>query len=219
MMKIAVLGLIAACIGSTAFGQSNNKSLNSTQSKEKFFIYDGGKYQEEDLIAAVRSPVQIIAPGISAGGVYSAPRAYDGHFYLPGSINGFPVIFMVDTGASMTALPASIAKNSGIRAGVSRDVVGSTGKSSGGLSENNKLTVGRFSLNGVKVLVSTNLTTPLLGADVLARFQIRQTAESIELSPRAEKISEKQADKKEGGNGDVLKVQSGIGGLGARVGE
>ena len=47
----------------------------------------------------------------AAGGVIELRRAPDGHFHWPGQINGTPVEFLVDTGASRTALPGHLVAN------------------------------------------------------------------------------------------------------------
>src|SRR5688500_7625988 len=44
------------------------------------------------------------------GGVVEIRRGPDGHYHWPGAINGRPVDFLVDTGATGTAIPASLAR-------------------------------------------------------------------------------------------------------------
>ena len=54
-------------------------------------------------------PIQTVA-----GGEISVPRAEDGHYYLTLAINGTPVRFMVDTGASGMVLTLEDAERLGI---------------------------------------------------------------------------------------------------------
>ena len=42
----------------------------------------------------------------AAGGVVELRRGPDGHYHWPGRINGRPVDFLVDTGATGTAIPS-----------------------------------------------------------------------------------------------------------------
>ena len=44
------------------------------------------------------------------------PRSPDGHFYVKGEINGEPLRFMVDTGASMVVVSDAFAERAGRRA-------------------------------------------------------------------------------------------------------
>ena len=50
----------------------------------------------------------------SQGGVIELRRAADGHFHWPGRVNGVPVDFLVDTGATRTALPEALARAAGL---------------------------------------------------------------------------------------------------------
>ncbi len=53
-------------------------------------------------------------PGISGGVVRVAARP-DGHFYVTGRINGHPVEFMVDSGATETAISTDVARATGLQ--------------------------------------------------------------------------------------------------------
>ena len=51
---------------------------------------------------------------VSEGGEIAVPRAEDGHYYLTLQINGTPVVFMADTGASNMVLSREDARSLGI---------------------------------------------------------------------------------------------------------
>ena len=140
----------------------------------EYIVYDGQNYASNQLESAASSPTLVSAP-YSSGNDYVIPRATDGHYYVAGSVNGFSVVFMVDTGASISVLPAKLAKNAGIRAG--RVVLTETaaGRSRAGLSQGNILQIGPYKLTDAKVGVNEQLQMPLLGMDALNRFQITQT--------------------------------------------
>jgi aspartyl protease family protein len=38
-------------------------------------------------------------------------RSRSGHYVAPGTINGYPVLFLLDTGATTVSIPASVAEN------------------------------------------------------------------------------------------------------------
>lgn len=138
-----------------------------------FIVYDGQTYTPEQLERASSSP--IVAPtAYSQGSDYLIPRSADGHYYINGAINGFPVVFMIDTGATLTVLPAKYVKNAGIRAGRIIYADTAAGKTRSGLSEGNQLQIGAYRLNDVKIAVQDQLQMPLLGMDVLNRFNISQ---------------------------------------------
>ena len=48
------------------------------------------------------------------GSVIDIERARDGHYYWPGTLNGRDVRFLIDTGASGTAIPAALARELGL---------------------------------------------------------------------------------------------------------
>lgn len=138
----------------------------------QFLIYDGQQYQSKDLPLASNSPVPVREAQRQRDGSYAIPRANDGHFYVQGSVNGFPVLFMIDTGAKFTSIPDRLAANAGIRAGRVSDFTTAAGKTQGALATGNTVRVGPFSVPNSTVAIMPRLDAPLLGVDVLNRFQI-----------------------------------------------
>ena len=55
---------------------------------------------------------------VSATGDLVIPRARDGHFYAAGTVNGKPVNFMVDTGASLVTVSEKFARAAQISKGI-----------------------------------------------------------------------------------------------------
>lgn len=69
-------------------------------------------------VSALTASLEVYAPHITSSGavdqhlVYRAP---DGLFYVDGSINGFPVKFAIDTGASVVVLNSTDAERVGLQ--------------------------------------------------------------------------------------------------------
>ena len=55
------------------------------------------------------------------------PMAIDGHFWVEGRLNGAPVKFLVDSGATMTTVGRDTAEAAGVEIGQNRDQVVQTG--------------------------------------------------------------------------------------------
>ena len=154
------------------------------QQKINYVVIDGKSYQGEQLKWAASHPNSVTAPYLDKSNWYVVPRAADNHYYVPGSINGHPVVFMLDTGATVTAIGARIARNAGIRAGESGQTMTANGIGAYAKSEGNYLQVGAFTLSDVPVGVVLNQASAdmvLLGMDVLKRFRIFQGQDSMQL--------------------------------------
>jgi aspartyl protease family protein len=110
----------------------------------------------------------------AADGVIEIRRAPDGHFHWPGSVNGVAVDFLIDTGATTTALPKEVAERAALR---SR---GSTRSSTAGGIVRGELAIADITLQGgvsaenVRVTVLPGLGAPLLGMDMLSRLRWSQ---------------------------------------------
>lgn len=101
-------------------------------------------------------------------------RAADGHYHWPGTVNGTAVDFLVDTGATRSALPASLAAALGLR---SEGRVGS--QTAGGAVQGDLVRADVELRGGVRVqrlrlVALPALGAPLLGMDVLGRLSWRQ---------------------------------------------
>jgi len=57
-------------------------------------------------------------------------RSHDGHYIFPGTINGRPVSFLLDTGATLVSVPAHRAEELGLAAGAHQQSVTATARSS-----------------------------------------------------------------------------------------
>ena len=114
-------------------------------------------------------------------GQQSVRRSEDGHYYLDGSVNGAPVRFMVDTGASLSVISADLAKRAGLgecqavefrtAMGVDRDAC---------VAKAVRLDFGQFTQHDVYVGVSKNFEgNALLGMNVLKTLNIEQSGDTL----------------------------------------
>ena len=103
-------------------------------------------------------------------------RSGDGHYHWPGRIGNREVEFLVDTGATGTAIPAALARELGLQE------VGSMQSSTAGGVVNGQFVVGDLQLEGgvraerLRMAALPNLASPLLGMDVLGRLRWQQDA-------------------------------------------
>ena len=71
--------------------------------------FDGAITKREDPNHALT-----VAPGVDE---WVLRRNRSGHYFSPGLINGQPVRFLLDTGATHTSVPAHLAQSLGLRPG------------------------------------------------------------------------------------------------------
>lgn len=110
-----------------------------------------------------------------AQGVVELQRGRDGHFHWPGSVNGVAVDFLVDTGATSTALPQALAERAGLEKGGA--VVSSTagGDALGYSARADVVLEGGVRADRLRVTVLPQLEAPLLGMDVLSKMRFTQS--------------------------------------------
>ena len=110
-------------------------------------------------------------------------RSPDGHYHWRGRIEGREIDFLVDTGATATALPQRLADQLQL---VPEGVVRSA--TAGGVAQG---TIARVDLEleggvharALRVTVLPALTSPLLGMDVLGRLRFTQRDGVLRLEP------------------------------------
>ncbi len=101
-------------------------------------------------------------------------RSADGHYHWSGRLSGRNVEFLVDTGATRTAIPAELARELGLR------VLGRMQSSTAGGVVQGTVVQGDMQLDGgvqvdrLQIVALPNLAAPLLGMDVLGRLRLEQ---------------------------------------------
>ena len=106
-------------------------------------------------------------------------RAADRHYHWPGRVNGIEVDFLVDTGATRTALPQAIARAAGLREQGSVRSNTAAGVVTGTTALADVSLQGGVEARQLRVVVLPGLDQPLLGMDVLGRLHMSQRADEL----------------------------------------
>ncbi len=107
-------------------------------------------------------------------GVFIIGQGHNGHYFVDGAINDHFLTFAIDTGASVVSIPLGLANSAGLNCERRGAVQTANGVSSVCYVTIQKLTFGNFTLRNVEAMAVPNLSQPLLGMNVLKRFNIEQ---------------------------------------------
>ena len=111
-----------------------------------------------------------------------------GHFTADGQVNGMPVRFMVDTGASLVSLPAGEAQRLSLdyKKGQKALMGTANGTVPGYLIKLDTLKVGNVTLHGVDAVVldGPGFGSPLLGMSALNRLNMKRDGDVMTLTRR-----------------------------------
>lgn len=132
---------------------------------------------------------QSFAGGAQQGARPSVSLTADarGHFSAAGSINGYPVTFLVDTGATAIAISASEARRLGVdyRSGQPVAIGTAAGVVPAWRVSFNTVKVGGISVNQVEgLVVESGLAVPLLGMSFLNRMEMKRDGQTMTLRKR-----------------------------------
>ncbi|MBM4206755.1 MAG: TIGR02281 family clan AA aspartic protease [Gammaproteobacteria bacterium] len=105
-----------------------------------------------------------------------------GHFSTSGKVDGQALTFVVDTGASVVALPQELATSANIACDKTVDMTTANGNSDGCAAKVKELSFGPYLIKDVDVVVMPNLSQPLLGMNVLQAFNVVQEKGEMKIS-------------------------------------
>lgn len=111
--------------------------------------------------------------GWSNGEAIELERSNDGHFYADVEVNGRPIRFLVDTGASGIALSRDDARRAGLSASISMPQVvgeGASGAVHGEVVTLDRVSLGSTEANDVAAVVLDSGSQSLLGQSFLSKF-------------------------------------------------
>ncbi len=108
-------------------------------------------------------------------------RNRGGHYIFDGEINHHKVTFLVDTGATTTAIPGKLQRKLGLRAGPATSVSTANGTTTAYLTRLDRLTLGDIELSEVNASIIPGMRTDevLLGMNVLKHFELVQRGNQL----------------------------------------
>jgi clan AA aspartic protease (TIGR02281 family) len=142
---------------------------------QRSFVFDDDSLSTAGLErrpSTVGEKVNPSTPPPSKPVVVTIPVDQDGHYYLKGAINGIPVVFLVDTGATNVSISEELALRANVRGGKAALIETASGVENARVVDGVNVTAGPFSVpGGVPVVVARGLgNTVLLGQRFMQRF-------------------------------------------------
>jgi aspartyl protease family protein len=109
-----------------------------------------------------------------AGGETRVPLAPDGHFWIRAKVNGKEASFLVDTGATLTAVSASFARRAGLEPRVGSvpvRIATANGTVAAQLTTIDTLRFGNVKAGGLDAVIAPNIgETNVIGMNLLSRL-------------------------------------------------
>ena len=104
-----------------------------------------------------------------------------GHYVTTGAINGKPVVFMLDTGATGVAIPDAVASNLGLKRGRAFATQTANGVSTSYAANLDSVSVGEIELQNVRAGITPGLQTRqiLLGMSFLKHIEFTQRGDTL----------------------------------------
>jgi len=122
----------------------------------------------------------------SVAGEVTIPRSWDGHYYIQGSVNGYPIIFMVDTGATVVSVGAEFARNARLPKGRPANFTTAGGVVQGEMVNELTVEAGGIAVNGLQVSVGLPGDMALLGQNFLRNIDVIQSNDTMTLRARSQ---------------------------------
>ncbi len=189
--SVSVVGLFKdKAIVSIDGGKTRTMSVGQTIQGVKLVAADsGGASFDVDGTRRTLNMGQSFAGGASQGDRQSVSLTADvrGHFAASGSLNGYPMTFLVDTGATAIAINATEARRMGLdyKAGQATGVGTAAGVVPAWRVTFNTVKVGSITLNQVAgLVVESGLNVPLLGMSFLNRMEMKRDGQTMTLIQR-----------------------------------
>ena len=190
-VSVSVVGLFKdKAIITIDGGKPRTLSVGQIVQGVKLIAADSGSASfDVDGKSRILNMGQSFAGGAATGDRQSVSLTADvrGHFAAAGSLNGYPMSFLVDTGATSIAISAAEAKRMGLdyKAGQATGVSTAAGMVPAWRVKFNTVKVGSIEVNQVDgMVVETGLNVPLLGMSFLNRMEMRRDGQTMTLTQR-----------------------------------
>ncbi len=139
---------------------------------------------------AVALPQIGLPEQVVEGGETRITKAADGHFWLRAELNGVPANFLIDTGATVTAISKDLADEAGMeprRGGLPVSIGTANGPVRAQLSTIDELRFGNVTARGLDAVIAPTLgETNVVGMNLLSRlasYRVENAAEEMVLVP------------------------------------
>jgi aspartyl protease family protein len=113
-------------------------------------------------------------------------RNRHGHYVFDGEINRHKVTFLVDTGATVTAIPGGMQQKLGLKAGPATSVSTANGLTTAYFTHLDQLAIGEIELFDVNasIIPGMGVNEILLGMNVLKHFELIQSGNQLTIRQR-----------------------------------
>jgi aspartyl protease family protein len=140
-------------------------------------LYFNGQVEQRDN----PNRALIVAPGAEL----SLKRSANGHYIFPGTINGHPITFLLDTGATYVSIPAHLADTLGLERGMQEQTITANGIGIAYATRIDELAFGPFTLRNLPANLNPGMGDDfiLLGMNVLKQLEFTQRGDTLVLRP------------------------------------
>ncbi|NNC47966.1 MAG: TIGR02281 family clan AA aspartic protease [Sphingomonas sp.] len=127
-------------------------------------------FRDDFSYVAQRVSTEISGQPVIQGDTLRVPKAIDGHFYLEADVNGATIEFMVDSGATVTTLGQSAAREAGLQINGQPNVIVQTANGTVGMysTRARDFDVGPIERNNMRVHVAERDDLNVIGMNWLS---------------------------------------------------
>lgn len=137
----------------------------------------------QNYLEKERNPNQTVASAVSEGGVHEVTlkRNRFGHYNVTGKINGYPVEFLLDTGATDIAVPAGLANKMDLKRLYETEIHTANGIARAYGTKLESVSVGDIRLSDLKATITTGMggEVVLLGMGFLKHIEFTQRGDLL----------------------------------------
>ena len=179
-MQKNIVAIFTAIILVLAGAQAWAASVYKCKNPEGNFIYQESpcKQDVQAISSWGRAEMQQL------NGMLVLKQRGNGHYFLEATVNDRTIMFLVDTGASGIALPASFALSASLHCRNKMYSQTANGVAEGCTTIIPRLQFGPFTLTDVQAVILQNLSQPLFGMNVLQQFKVEQNNGEMRISTR-----------------------------------
>jgi aspartyl protease family protein len=146
----------------------------------------GASFFFDDALEKIKNPNQTVTTHVNNEGEHEIvlKQNRQGHYVANGQINGQPVQFLLDTGATNVAIPEHIANQLKLKKGMSHQTVTANGTSTSYMTRLDSISLGSLEMQNVPASISQGMQFDeiLLGMSFLKHLKITQQGKLLTLS-------------------------------------